>query len=624
MGPHWRELETEIGIHFGREFEIACQQVLSPAWPGVRQASPMSPFDMAGLDLVQLDRHDDLILGVQCTTANRLPVLFAKLKRKIGDDLEKIRISGLTPRNFVYVVNAPGLTPDQWRELKSLVKPPGSGPFLAALVSPAELVTLAWEHVKSDLDRLIQVHHLTQHVSALQTVFKDWRPITRVPVQLADVDLTDASEAVLINKQEGCLSFQELFAPHEGGRVTLLTGMFGSGKSTAVDCLVSGALGSCFALPCRELPLDLPQPLSSTHVVRWLLAFLGAPNFQEGCAPELIFEAMLEVLSDPSGKKTVIFDALDEHRRLCTSDGFAQLVRAVGDLGCNIIFTIRREFVDTELGRYEIPLRKLCLDSALRYVRRIELLPWGQQQIVELIDVNSTPLPWVQATPDPRVAGKWLALREAVISGQARRLCGDCLNNPLLLTFLIEDVAENGLSELNRAELLFGHIRRKVTRDRNAASRPHPGSDDSLLHWTSRILTALMTCALCLDSSRGELSSLSSSDPRRREFETLSWDEVKGFFSSAFPDGATKDEIRACGIFIVRADPVLGAQRLYFSHKALQEFLVALAIECLGGGHEREEILNLVREIQEARRLRPMTGLARFVAAHLQRREGSS
>lgn len=354
-------------------------------------------------------------------------------------------------------------------------------------------------------------------------------------------------------------------------------------------------------------------------MLTWLLGFLGSASIGPEVERPYVVEAMGDVLKDRTWRKTIIFDGLDEHRLFCTPDGFAELVSVAGQLGCNIVFTVRREFVDTELGRYESSMRRLCAQMSLNTVTKVELLPWGPRHLIELIDISCEPGVHAASSPDPTAVAKWAELRAAVLSGAARKHFGDSLDNPLLFKYLMEDVAENGIRDLNRAEVLFGHIRRKVLRDREVATRSLPGRDLANREWWAQMVTALMLCALCLDDARVEVNNSAPGNPAREEFSTFSWDEARGFFSGAFPDGATKEDVRGCGLFVASVNSILGQERLHFTHKALQDFLVSLTLVCYGRDHEDGVILGLLDDVQRACHLRPNGYLAQFVTAHVSR-----
>lgn len=622
MGPKWTALLADLSVCFGREFEAICERVLRPAWPGVRQVPPMSPLDEAGVDLVSFDRFGNVELAFQCKTTRRIPVPIDWLVGQMRADVDKLLRSGLDLRTFVYAINATGITPGDWAELRQLLTPLSAGRHGLSyhVVSPAELVELAWNKTKERIDKDIQIQTVTQHIGALQTVFAETQVIPRVPARVTTIGLEDAAGAVTRDERtDEYFDLHDLSAPEGEGRVTLLTGMFGAGKSTAVGCLVTGSQGSCFSLPCRELPMRWAHPLSVHDVLTWLLVFLGPSSVGPEEERQYVVEAMGDVLKDRNWRKTIIFDGLDEHRLFCTPDGFAELAGVAGRLGCNIVFTVRREFVDAELGRYESSMRRLCAQMSLRTVTKVELQPWGIRHLVELIDINCEPaLPW-KSSPDQTTVARWTELRSALLSGEAREHYGDSLDNPLLFKYLMEDVAENGIRDLNRAEVLFGHIRRKVLRDREVATRSLPGSDLASREWWARMMTALMLCALCIDEARVEIGNSAPGDSRREEFTTFSWNEARGFFSVAFPDGATKDDVRSCGLFVASVNTILGQERLYFTHKALQDFLVSLSLECYRRDHEDEVILGLRDDIQRACRLRRNSHLAQFVAAHVSR-----
>ena len=602
MGPHWLELRADLAASVGHEFESYCERVIRLAWPNVRRASEMSALDKSGFDLADCTTSRYLLhVAVQCKTTSKIPIS-SSFSQKVTKDVSKVLASEIEVLTFIYVVNAPGMNAELKQELSDLLEPLRHSPRVRYVhfVDAAEFVALVFRETSERLDRALQIQHVGQHLSALDSAAPSPRILHRVPVRVVTLDVSkDSILRVAADQIIDDFEPTALIPENRASRVTLLSGLFGSGKSIAIAQLVTGGIGTCFTLACSQLPLQWTSPLSAEDLAEWVFALAAAQFERDDGKRPLFREVMLEVLRSHGWQKTLIFDALDEHRRLCTADHFLELARAASALGCNIVFTVRKELIGEELGRFELALRHLCRTLSATSVKRVELLPWKSEQLIRLIDHCCEIDPAVQLHRDELTIDRWKSLKQAICDHSAEKLFGDCLGNPLLFSYLLEDVATSGLRRLNRADIFFNHIVRKLLRDRAITSRPQPGIDIGNQPWWCQMITAMLPAALAVDHGHDE-SQQSNLPDDHRQLESFDLQELRGFFHRPFSGRATKDEIIACGLFVTRIDPFTGAERFYFTHKALQDFLVALAIYTFGGDHSDDTIRQLRDEISAA------------------------
>lgn len=597
-----------------REFERLAEPVLRVLAPELRFGPELGDMDRAGVDAFEPAPHGaSLQLAIQCKAAAsprfRKDKMIESCRKSINDFLK----SGHKTERFVFVVNFWGKEEEIRKEIAEDLHLLGERSVARNVDywTVAELIDHARERVVEHINSAAEFAATNLHLDALQTDFHLVPPLRQVPARFSSVQLSSRGGA----EEQNVVCMDDFDPTDLAGedlerRTVLLTGVFGAGKTTAVKMIASSSPRRCFMIPCRFLPVFGDSDKRDSRLFyRFILHHLGVQKRwgqQFDMVQDYVLEALRDLLERERSQRLVVFDGLDEHRFYCTSEGFRTLLELTSNFECPVVFTVRREFIESGLGRYESPL--IQNSSRTAKVDRVELLPWQQTHILELISRVS------DSYEGPR-RGHARELMETVSGEAAQDLYGDLIQNPLLLSWLVEDVSYEGLRPLNRAEVVFNHIVRKLRRDRLIAERPGITVDANEQAWLGRVLDGIRLCASTLTAAVGERAS-----PYRNEdetvFQSLSWEEVTKCFGED-PSGRpfTKDDVLGTGVFLQRALGLLDEPRVYFVLQVFHDFFIALCFEATFPVFDDSVVEAWREDIRIACEQRPSSLLAKYLVS---------
>lgn len=379
--------------------------------------------------------------------------------------------------------------------------------------------------------------------------------------------------------------------------------MFGAGKSTSVLSACLNGNGDFVFVPCRDLPARSGGAISTKRLLSEVCRILDFDDrFRDPFAFELAGEVLEALLCSADNKMLLVFDALDEHRYFGSQEGFTELSNHVKKFRCPVVFTVRQEVVHGLLGNYETPLKQVSdAGSRPRPGRKLELLPWTDRHILRRIESRLAKLP--AGAPKTRLQ----EFARLVGSGESDPLYGDLPRNPLMLTFLIDDVMEQGLRKLVRAELLFDYVQRKIMRDRDCApAREHPGADSAPDLLVARMMRAMMGIAWQMASK--DESGLAVPG------EGLPVSSALAIAQHEFGEAVSAGGLALNSLLVIRRPGRYEEPRFSFVIQLFGEFFLALAMTGRPEARSADAAVELIRaEIARASDRNPHSDLSQFV-----------
>jgi hypothetical protein len=263
------------------------------------------------------------------------------------------------------------------------------------------------------------------------------------------------------------------------------------------------------------------------------------------------------MLKRPQAPFVLILDGLDENRFFSRLKGMEFLSNQLADFKCPVVLTTRAEHLDAMFGDFSTAFQEFSVKlGPKRDARLIVLQPWTIRQARRLCTEA------LRKTKG-RAREHLNRLTKIFDNRSYSRLYGDLPTNPLMLQFIIEDVAENGIRKSNRSALLESWIRRKIRRDQSRVDRVKIAEDLDVEEITDQLLLVMEdVAARMLDLGTHEL------------IETIESREAMNCAASRFPSVNLLGLILHSLLIPVRARQG-SSLPLAFAFRVVQEYFLA-------------------------------------------------
>jgi len=249
------------------------------------------------------------------------------------------------------------------------------------------------------------------------------------------------------------------------GRLSILVGEFGSGKTTAISRLLAASVAEPIVVPgaiLSEVHIRSSKELISRSFDHALLL----ESVQEADREMLTFllpPVLAQLLKDKELPTVLVFDGLDESTFISRRGGFQHLFNILREVQVPVVLTLRTELWQRSQQDFATAMGYRAPADGIRNqkVRLVELLPWSEDEIGELLRRS------LRLTVDPTTRANLIDLDDLLSSGRFAELFGDIPRRPLFLRFILDSVAAQGLpnGRIGRARLLYDWARRKIFRD---------------------------------------------------------------------------------------------------------------------------------------------------------------
>ena len=563
-------LKAELATSSDRAFERAVVPFLRIVFPELVSPPARRDFDCSGCDhLVWSDTLPHQLV-VQCKGFEKHEYeLGAEQLAQCAKSIRSFRDSGLTTRKYIIVHNRigkdPGFRTGVLRELKTLVE--AGCAQVAELWDVDNLLQRSFNATYDQLRALAAEQNLSTVQGYADAEPELCEPLHAVPLQ---VRIMTADQYKLA---EVSPPIQHVADPTHAlldadTRFSLLIGYAGFGKTTSTLRLMRESRRRTFFVPAAVFSdrMNATKELLEQCVDVERLVARALPE-EQATFRRIARPAIEHLFKKDDGSFLLLLDGIDESYFLAQRGGLQHLFNALRLVGRKVILTVRKEYFESRIADFAtsfglVTERKDRLKK--QRITVIELLPWSDQQILQLVNRYASTI------RDAEARQRLASLAEAVASGQYQKFYGDIPRRPLFLRFILETVEETGIHLVSRASLFTEWARLKIIRD---ITRPAkfggqrlPIADDRSVDDTVQLAFGAMAwAARCMTTVTAGIVEIL---PTCRASEVL-----------AFP--GLKDTGNAEGLILnsllVPAAPRRAPEPLEvcFAHRAYQEFFLA-------------------------------------------------
>jgi hypothetical protein len=473
----WNKWSNELAISLGRDFERSCLPFLRLIWPTMMRPTPLSKWDRQGVDLLALGQDDTFSCVIQCKTSQNKE-LDSEAIRRTRASIASFRNSGHQSETFLVLINGDG---------RSIAFNEAITADLADLISTGRVKKAELWNRQTLLNRTflrmkeILGEALRRLSSERQEYFRTFFKfgavyIDRVPVLEESINLRAYAPCERVTVQPVTRrSLPDLLKDSSTARWTLVTGIFGAGKTTAaLQASVTKDRTAIF-VSARDIG-DGATRHGTNSLAQEIVSSLAI--FHSGAAPvdgffvqepkdEDSFErlagpALSSILRSEQSDHVLLIDGLDENRSYLHPNGLQLLNNALADYKCPIVLTTRLEHLDSMFGSFETLFEGLgSKGRSKRPARLLTLHLWTDQEVSDFLSQAQQD---TDSDDDRRMLE---TVRHGLRDGSARRFYGDLIHHPLFLQFILEDALQFGLRQRNRTQLITSWNQRKIFRDIN-------------------------------------------------------------------------------------------------------------------------------------------------------------
>src|ERR1035437_2404866 len=264
----WKRWSGTLALSTEREFERLCLPFLRLFWPSIAQAPPRQHWDQKGIDLLEWSEDDRFPCAVQCK-GFVVQQIGADQLRQVLDSIAAFRNSGVKVHTYLIIHNRDGRN-EQFRkrvenELEQIIL---SGQAIRAeLWDRQKFLINSSTELEQCISKALQVHAkgLLSYYEGLFLHGSTY--LSHVPVREFRLTFKRLEPCTITPHTERRLrTASDLVLSEADTRWTLLTGTFGSGKTTTVLHAAASTSKAPVLIECRTLPSGGHQ-LNGTSVV---------------------------------------------------------------------------------------------------------------------------------------------------------------------------------------------------------------------------------------------------------------------------------------------------------------------------------------------------------------------
>jgi hypothetical protein len=490
MGSVWKKWSGEIARADKDDFERKIIPLLRLWWPQMQQSPRLRIWDQRGIDLFEWADEEPFSCCVQCKGFQAHTIGPEQLNQAL-ESIEKFSQSRVRCHTYLLVHNRDGRNRAFHKSVNEA---------LALLVS-RNLVTHAKVWDRETL--LAEAQRRMEQFISEDLTLRSKELLARQREQLGL--LQHYVSPVPIIEQKIFLSLNEpgkiaetrklvenparLLVKDQRSRWTLLTGIFGIGKTTAALMAAASGISTVILAQCSKLPEKSDRLNSTNQLCEQVLfssgIFAGYEAADRDMLSELGGDTLAQMLKRPNSRFIFILDGLDENRTFNHVRGLQRLNNQVADFNCRIVFTTRVEHFHALFGNFNMAFSELGTKrNTSKHVRVYQLSLWEEKQSIELVRTAAR-------SATGRARHNLETLATYLKNGKYQAIYGDLPRQPLFLQFIIEDVAESGIHLRNRTDLLRRWFERKIRRDRRVESREGLGEEldfDDVVERTHRMM----------------------------------------------------------------------------------------------------------------------------------------
>jgi hypothetical protein len=277
-------------------------------------------------------------------------------------------------------------------------------------------------------------------------------------------------------------------------RWTMLTGLFGVGKTSSVLHAATSPDVVVVYVPCASLPsqeLRRSTNLLLEQAAKTLDVFGEFDEAEQELYYELAGPALSRLLQIPVAGYVLALDGLDENRAYTSLEGLQTLSNQLADLRCPIVLTTRQEHLRAMFGDFSKSFFEFSTKHGPgRDARLITLRVWTDQEIIALVER-------VMSIAEEAERVHLRSLEILVRSGEHRTYYGELLSHPLFAQMILENVARDGVRHTSRPELIRDWVEAKIWRDQSVP-RVRPGEPLDVIAFASAMMELMERIAFVM------------------------------------------------------------------------------------------------------------------------------
>lgn len=569
MGFHglgvWRRLNGELLVAVDRDFERAVLPLMRLLWPQMIQPRGLAHYDKAGVDLVAFDENEKIVCAVQCKGFFKAEGLLGDHFNQISGSIAKFRKSELIAKKYILIHNQDGRNKEVAAriddDLKTLVS---SGKAEEAVQwNRHYFLKIIEEKIQGLIAKRVEEQSNLELLRIDRQFMSGRSYVADVPVSHRKLSLTRGQPPVISNAGSRDIERIADMLANAKGRWTILTGLFGSGKTTA-------ALHAAHSTPNRILYVHAGniEPrggeggtnLLMSRIIDALGIFGDFEEDERSLFTRLAGPTLRQFLMGRGSNAVLIIDALDENRSLAGPTAMTRFASALAELTCPIIMTTREEHFRATFGNYDNLFEDLSIKGGnMDAIKLLTLEPWEDRQIITFIRaaVNEAP------------ENKSLSVLLEQVQSRSSRWDDDILKHPLFLRMIVDLAAEGSEVGNTRAQILRQWVWRKLMRDLKT-DRQLPVPVEDSYEFIDKMETA-MTCV--------SAAMITESENGIQLNETIRSTEVIHIIERVLGvSGIPLASAISVSLLLPAAIRYRSEVPIRFSHRSFQEYFLALHV----------------------------------------------
>lgn len=569
----WKRYSTTLALSSDRDFERKVLPLFRILWPTIDQAPSKKGWDAKGIDLLVFVEGSRLPCAVQCK-GFVVQDIGPDQTRQVLDSITTFRKSGTQVDTYIVVHNRGG----QNLQFRSQITAQLREIEASGQARRAEL----WcrQHLlarcKPALEKII-ADRLRQKAEELRTYYTSFflhgaTYLDEVPVSESRLRFRRFEPCVKVPVATHLSPVQKLILSPTEARWTMLTGTFGSGKTTSVLHAATSQVSIPVVIECKLLPVLKNEVTSTNDLLEESLKTLQILNEFSATDASILYDlagtTFNQMLKRPTSQYVVILDGLDENRFYSHHRGMEVLSNQLAEFHCSVVLTTRLEHLNIMFGDFSAAFQEFSSKySPKRDARLLELQPWRVNQALALCDLVLQKLEGVERH-------RLKEFRDLLFEDAFYGLYGDLPSNPLMLRFILDDVIDSGVHKTTRPLLLDAWMRRKIRRDRRASERESLGDDLDIEDIVDRIMRLM-------EEAAGRMVHFNGDDGELEE--TIQGVTLNNIASSMFK-GINENSVGlTLNSFLLPTGPGLTRDRSFvFAFRILQEYLLARHLNTSG------------------------------------------
>jgi hypothetical protein len=287
-------------------------------------------------------------------------------------------------------------------------------------------------------------------------------PLEQVPLQVSEIIVNPNQKIGESERMDVIADPAEQLLLTDRSNLSLMLARAGYGKTTSALRTFAVSEKRVFYLSAATLPRDVNN--TDSLIKRWVnLEELFGDALEEDIPilEQLSAPAINYILKDEGTPVVLILDALDESIYFSRPGGLQQLFNQLRDIRVPVILLARSEFWEGKQNDFANSYGLSAVNKDKLYKRKVKIIrlkDWQHDQIRTL----------AQRYRDTQTEGRRSNLDELVRiidSGEYEKIYGDIPKRPLLLRFILDSVAEQGVRRKGKARLFYDWIELKIRRD---------------------------------------------------------------------------------------------------------------------------------------------------------------